>query len=228
MRLIIPHLGLGDLIAFADLITKLAGGKHAVVPCWEHNEISAKSIFVNHKNIHVVPMTSTMELDQLANETPFRIGMGHYSDCPRMDGEDMIEWVYRSVNMDPAERFEDGVVEKAAERVAQRDIEAVLNHTKASMHFVHNDRNRGFIIDPRKHGPAWWEGPYLPVNDGRSILSYCDLMKELPFIHCIDSAFLHLAEQLPLQDHQQLFYHKYARPGSEGYNTLRHPWKVLE
>lgn len=216
MKLIQSHLGNGDLLAFADLIVRLADGERAMLTCWEENMVNAKSIFINHPNIEPFPAQDIALIDQAYQ--PEWIKLGHYSGVPRLEGEDMIEFVYRTAGRDHRERFENEVVRKATEKVGWH---YAPSWTKLIL--VHDDESRSFKIDP-SHFPS---GNVLLANDfGLSILAYWRAIEMAAEIHCIDSAFLHLAEQL--QPQGKLFYHAYARPSSESYNTLRHPWVVLE
>ena len=219
------HMGLGDAIAFADLAVRIADGSPMVVPCYDKNAVSVQSIFVNNPNIIVTPIDGN--LDVAADFEMVRLGC--YSGMPRNEGEDMIEWVYRTAGRDHRERFDDGVVMKASAEWPHGQLTdvQVKPQTPEHYHFIHKDDERGFSIDPRKNGPAWWEGICKPkYHPSVSILAWCQLLVDAKYVHCIDSAFLHLAEQL--RPRGELFYHKYARPGSESYNTLRHKWTVLE
>lgn len=60
MKFLAWHLGLGDAIAFADLAVRIADGGPMLVPCYAHNVVSVKSLFVNHPNVELCPAWSGM------------------------------------------------------------------------------------------------------------------------------------------------------------------------
>lgn len=223
MKLIMSHLGLGDHIAFADLIVRLADGKDAALPCWQHNEVSVKSIFVNHPNIKVVPILTDLDTDQLADDCDEHVLLGYYSNMPREEGEDSIQWVYRTAGMDPSVRFENDVVRKATDKEGQITKSGV-SMPSGLYSFVHRDMERGFDMD---HSLIPIKNRLYPYpSTGAPILAWATILSEANEVHVIDSAFLHLSEQL--NPRGKLVYHKYARPNSESYKTLRHPWTVLQ
>lgn len=217
MKFLAWHLGLGDAIAFADLAVRIADGGPMLVPCYAHNVVSVKSLFVNHPNIGICdPMDPVIV--KFGIEKKDIVNLGHYSGVHRKEGEDMVEWVYRTAGMDPTTRFDSDVVANAAKSVDQHYICAHCS-------LRHEDAKRGFVIDRNR-----FRGSDLNqvdvMNDGTSILRFAKFIKNAPMIDCIDSSFLHLVEQL--WPTGKLFYHKYARPHSESYRTLRHNWTVIE
>lgn len=217
MRFLAWHMGLGDAIAFAQLAVDLSGGERLVVPCWERNEISVRCLFAAHPNIHVFVITPEEEKEMALTTDAIRIGC--YSEMQRLAGEDSIEWVYRTAGKDLSTRFDGKIVEKACRDTIQLE----RPHHRHSL--IHDDAKRGFFID-RKYTSY----PDIVIEDSAHqqcpITSWMNLILTQPEIHCIDSSVLHLVEQL--EPEGKLFYHKYARPGSESYNTLRHNWTILE
>lgn len=217
MRFLAWHLGLGDAIAFADLAVRIADGEPLLVPVLFHNEDSVESLFIDHPNINFGFFDSGASFDKFVQDTDYElIRLGHYSGIPRTECEDMIEWIYRTAGINPVTRWEDDVVFKASKSVRRRTIGTALS-------WYHEDTDRGFVID-RSRVPGGCHQSF--GNNGESILRYVWLIRSALRIDCIDSAFLHLVEQL--QPTGKLFYHKYARPNSEAYRTLRHQWTVLE
>lgn len=230
MKFLAWHMGLGDAIAFADLAVRIADGDKLIIPCWEHNEMSVRSIFVNHPNIEVLSTKRDIGDDQVHVEMSqgadvYRLG--HHSYVPRRFDEDMIQWIYRTAGRDPRERFENEVVRKAAAKWPHGQLTDVQVRPQMSpYYFVHEDPYRGFIIDINKDGTRWWGGICRPTyHRHASILAWCGLLENAKYVQVIDSAFLHLTEQLNPKG--KLFYHHYARPNSENYRTLRHHWNII-
>ena len=201
MKFLAWHLGLGDAIACADLAVRLADGEQMFVPCYAHNEVSVRSIFVNHPNIGICDPLDPV-IVKFGIERKDIIDLGSYSGIPRKEGEDMVEWMYRTAGMDPATRFDSQMVAKAAHGYGTYFVtgHAIL---------VHQDNDRGFVTD-RKYIPV---GNVVGVNSaaGKSILAWWKSIETAAEIHCIDSSVLHLVEQL--QPTGKLFYHKYATTG---------------
>ncbi len=233
MRFLNWHMGLGDAIAFADLAVRIADGEPMYVPCWDRNLLSVASIFINHQNITAVPILNSDDLKALTGLHD-AICIGHYSGHERRLDEDFVQWCYRTASSSEgivfhlADRFDNEVVKKAAHawKPGQLTDVQVKPQTPDHYHFIHQDRERGFNIDPRKNGPAWWEGVCQPEHHPSvSILAWSQLLENAKYVHAIDSAFLHLAEQL--RPTGKMHYHRYARPGSEDYHTLRHNWNIL-
>lgn len=214
MRFLAWHLGLGDSIAFAELAVTIANGEELTVPCWARNEVSVNSIFVHYPNINVRVVESDHEVQTLARD-PKAICLGHYSKIHRKEGEDSIQWVYRTAGEDVSQRFDRKVIPLACAEVYQ------INNVER-LPVIHEDKARGFPIDRRLLKGVM----HVKVRDeGTSILSWAKVLTKAYEVHCIDSAILHLCEQL--ETPADLFYHKYARLGSLDYH-FRHKWTVLQ
>lgn len=213
MRFLAWHMGMGDAIAFAELAVVIANGEDLIVPCWERNALSVESIFVHYPNIEVRVVESDHEVQTLARD-PNAIRLGHYSRIHRKEGEDSIQWIYRTAGEDVAQRFERKVIPLACAEVYQPD-------NPERLPVIHEDKARGFPLDRDTLKP----GRHIRVRDeGTSILSWAKSLTKAYEVHCIDSAILHLCEQL--ETPADLFYHKYARVGSLDYH-FRHKWTVL-
>lgn len=215
MKFLAWHLGLGDAIAFADLAVRLADGEPMLVPCYTHNVMSVRSLFVDHPNIGICdPMDPVIV--KFCIEKKDIINLGHYSGIKRKKGEDMVEWVYRTAGLRVEDRTFD-VVNMACMAVDQIPFGDFS-------HLSHDDPERGFVIREDQRTPPM--NTMMVERSDASIFRYAHAVGIARSIDCIDSSFLHLVEQL--QPTGKLFYHKYARPHSESYRTLRHNWTVIE
>lgn len=212
MILLYWHLGLGDAIACAAIVAKLAQeNDKVIVPCWDHNEESVKSIFINHPNVIV---KSESNKDKIEGSCQI-IKLGNYNEeIPQNKGEDFVEWFYRQAGMTLEDKTKYCPIKKAVEVSDQFAIKI------PNFSFAHDDEVRGFNI---KRDLVKLKPSYKPKKDG-SILKHCELLSLAKEIHCIDSSFLHLAEALGVTGKK--FYHKYARPESTDYNYLK-GWEVI-
>lgn len=212
MNFIAWNLGLGDAIACAAIVAKLAETEDTVfVPAWAHNKASVKSFFVNHPNV-VVRSESDRGTVKGKGET---ILLGHYNpDMPQLPDEDFVQWFYRQAGMDISEKEKYCPIKKAVEKmdVKLRDYPSI---------FIHDDHSRGFKIT----GVNGMRPYYDPKEQRYSILEHASMLMNVKEVHCIDSSFLHLAEALNVPGKK--VYHKYARPESTDFKYLN-GWEVYE
>lgn len=212
---VLYHLGLGDAIACAAIIAKLAKENDVVeIPCWEHNLVSVKSFYVNHPNV-IIKCFDAKKLGNCVLEWGWdaELKLGFYNNLhDQRVGEDFVQWFYRQAGMDISEKDRYCPIEKAA-NLGKMFI------TMANI-IYHDDEDSGFIIPKKKRNSiSLYRGDF-------SLLTMHDAIKNAKEIHCIDSSVLHLVECLPTN--AKLFYHKYARPNSTDYKYLQKKWEVIE
>lgn len=211
------HLGLGDAIACAPIIARLAErDEETSIPCYKHNYESISSFFYLYPNIVVYTVNDDREFKW--GESFFLLG--HYDESEKqLPSENFIQWFYRVAKMDLRGRKKYCPLLEASKYVPQIDTPLVPEYI-----FIHDDIQRGFVIDREK---AKHQVVFKPIMRNSSILEYANNLKRASEIHCIDSSFLHLAETLPTTG--KLFYHKYARPHSTDYTkTFQKEWTVIE
>jgi hypothetical protein len=184
MILVAWHLGLGDAIACAAIVSKLAQENDTVVvPCWDRNEESVKSFFIDHPNV-IVKAESNKEKIEGNCEV---LKLGYYNpELPQLPDEDFVQWFYRQAGMDITDKEKYCPVKKAAEKSDQFTIKV------SEFSFCHDDSLRGFNI---KRDLVKLKPSYKPKADG-SILKHSELLLTAKEVHCIDSSFIHLAEAL--------------------------------
>lgn len=215
------HLGLGDAIACAAIVAKIAKDEWVTVPCWSHNEVSVKSMFINYPrvNVMVIEKDSLLKPESiLPNYYKQVLRLGYYNtELPQLPDEDFVQWFYRQAGMDISEKEKYCPIKKASYKYVFNEP----GHT--NIDFIHDDKERGFVINnirDRHHVI-----PIRPENNGRTILEYSDFLTKASHVHCIDSSFLHLAEALNVTGKK--FYHKYARPNSTDFKYLK-GWEVIQ
>lgn len=202
------HLGLGDTISCAAIIAKLAEpGEETFVPCWKHNEQDVKTFFVDLPNVKIFPV----ENDNDFHEYDIRLGF-YNKDLPQYVDEDFVEWFYRQAGMTVIDKTKYCPLEKASVHFDTGRI-----YEEEEYKFIHDDRGRGFEIKDIKG--------FKPYGRENYILSFAGSIKHAAEVHCIDSSFYHLCEALPTTG--KLFYHKYARPNSTKFNSIKN-WTVIE
>jgi hypothetical protein len=217
---VLYHLGLGDAIATAAIIAKLAKENDIVeIPCWEHNDVSVTSLFVDFPNVIVKLFSS--ETDLLAWGQDADLKLGHYGESPKLPQEDFVQWFYRQANFNLLHKNQHCPINN---RISLSHYEEIPDYLlRAEIVLYHDDNNRGFIIPRKSHGQS------LVVSVSKTegtVLVWTDLLQQAAEIHCIDSALIHLVECTHTK--AKLHYHKYARPNSPDYKYLQKKWEVIE
>jgi hypothetical protein len=200
MNKIAWHLGLGDAIICAPIIAKWAEKERILVPCWEHNFASVKSLF-SGLNVEVFIVKS--ENDVISNAGNLRLG---YSG-EKLSQRNFIQMFFNQAGMGIEERIKYCPIKKASELIPQNKSFA------KDYNFVHDDRFPINIVGTRS------------AMTNNSILSYVGLIENAKEVHCVDSSFLHLTDAISPKG--KLFYHQYARPNSTPDFWFRKNWEVL-
>lgn len=214
------HLGLGDAIACAAIVAKLAqSGDNITVPSWERNIKSVESLFVNYPNVKVEKVKPEDIGTRFFYE---KIRFGVYNKkLPQLPDEDFVQWFYRQAGMDISEKEKYCPIKEAVTHTSQF---ARFDFDNLNISFCHEDRERDFKINKDLiKTERLFEVSAVPKEG--SILTYANSLIKAPQVHCIDSSFLHLAEALNVKGKK--FYHKYARPNSTDFKYLK-GWEVIE
>lgn len=210
------HLGLGDTIVLSGAIVTLSElhGK-IIVPCYQNNEVSVRSFFVNHPAVWVRVVTNETEMEN--TRQPGDLACGYYHEEKPREGELFDSWTYRQLDVPLEKRWSASPIHHARFHVPQVVVPI------DPYAFVHDDVLRNFVIP--KGAIAY---PVRQPSPKGSILTWCSQIHFAHEVHVINSAFWHLAEAI--NPAGVLYLHKYARREFEPVNfcTMLHPWKVLE
>lgn len=213
---VIMHLGLGDAIVTTPIIAWLAQTKGEIeIPCWIHNLTSVQSFFVNYPQVTIIPFGNETEMLIWGAHTGLRLG--HYGESKQRPDEDFAQWFYRQAGLDIGLKHIYDPIPLAAKESVQ------FTTANGDYNFIHDDAKREFEINSKHINREYF---IIRPMTAETIFSYSDIICKAKEIHCIDSSFLHLAESLPTTG--KLFYHKYARQGSEDYKYLTKKWEVIE
>ena len=207
--------GMGDTILLSGAIVELAKTFKMIVPCKGIYIPSTESIFADYDNICVAHIGGYGDIANMIDKMPC-IKAGMHSGIPCL--EPFPEWMYKTINIDLNKRWENCPVGKASLKVEQLPVP---------------EKPYAFVAKMGNFGGAGnqlrvWEGirqvePELDFT--KSILRYCDIIRNADEIHVIDSAFFHLTESLDVTG--KCFYHHYARPGSTHYKRTKHNWNKV-
>ena len=207
MKFLAWHLGLGDAIICAGLVSRLAKDQTIIVPCYEHNYVSVKSFF-NGLNVLIETVKSDRDVIELVNKYD-AIRLGYFRN--QNMNTDFVTQFYNDAEIDYEERYDSCPLLEASHDVGQVEGSKktlVCNSSSGGVYKI-NGISKEYMI---------------PYSVG-SILAWRQAITNADEIHCIDSAMLHLVEQLA-GPKTKLFYHKYARPNSPNFN-FKNNWNVL-
>lgn len=215
------HLGLGDSIILNGLVRHFAALGQVVFPCKHHNLPSVRLMFRDVPDIYVLPVTDDAEADRLC--------AAHKGEVLKlgMFGKDFTftnwaECFYRQALLSPEVRYSGFYF--------QRDWGKEFWPHQCEYAFVHEDPARHMVIRPELL-------PEMTLvraekREGGTIFDYTGVIEGAAEIHCIDSVFLSLCDQIKTKAHW-LVLHRYARPNSKengyaGPPSLRKNWQVIK
>jgi hypothetical protein len=216
--------GMGDALAFAGLCVYLSRFHGKVFfPCNPKNELSVRSVFVHHPEIEVIGLDTGKTMAKKGGSLPPVISLVFDArDVFASDSTlDMYQRVYEKFDVPYSARWDDSPIPEAVKSARQQPV------PKGKYVFIHSDPSRGYDISTDRL-PAYIPRVYARQIPGMSILSYAEVIEHAEEIHCIDSAFFHLSEQL--HPRGKLFLHRSARstyvPVLKDYMT-RHNWIII-
>lgn len=107
----------------------------------------------------------------------------------------------------------------------ERDLSRELDSPPEPYAFIHEDVQRGFILD-RSKLPTGMQcvGPYAALP--HLVFDYCRLIENATELHLIDSCFAILADSLTTLKAKRKVVHIYSRPNALP-PTYRHDWELL-
>lgn len=185
------NLGLGDAIICNGLIRFLAAHRAAkvTVPALEKNIKSVRFMFRDNRNIEVVQTDGAQAWDAGADN--LAIDLGQFR----------ANWKIRTVSFDQEFYIQGGVDFNVRWDwfFVPRDRPFEIRNGQQSYAFVHDDRERGWVIPD----------PNLPVFRpamAHCIFDYYPAIVGATEIHCIDSAFACWIDSMP-ENGQKLFFH---------------------
>lgn len=217
IKLITLHLGLGDAIICAGLVSKLAEKQKVIVPCYNHNFESVNSLFSETKNIIIQMVNNDADIIELSKEIP-TIKIGQFKES--MDGYDFPSKFYEDAEVDYNERYLFNIPKTFTSELRLKKFLLLLNKSSLGIHKLKGlDITQNVFVKKESNSNLVVYEPY-PAH---TILTYVEHIRKATEIHCVDTAFLHLVEQSPTIG--KLFYHKYARPNSFDFK-FRKDWTI--
>lgn len=194
---ILGHLGLGDHIVTNGLVRVVADRYDLVqVPCYLHNYESVAFMYRDTPKIQAVAIRDESDAVRLSQlNTSLRLG---YYAPDTFNRELFDKEFYRHAGVNFSDRWDRFYVKPPQD-------EEKISHS--GFVFVHEDAERGFLIDKSKVNSS---KIIYPVKNG-PIFNNLGLINSSSEIHCINSCFIILVDSLPDIPDQKLFIHNYCR-----------------
>lgn len=221
--LVCIHLGLGDLINYAPLIKELSKDDHLIIPCFNKNLTNAGQMF-DGLNIELMPIEDGNwdRVHAILAHYKFKgektIGIGYFSGKP-FDISKHVEIGYEALGYNFKELCKEQFLYSQSLKVGQETI------SRNPYAFVPEGGSTGLFKIDRKH-----IGQGLDVAiPGQKVmlLTYRNVICEADEIHCHDTSWPWLINQLPTTG--KLFFHKGVR--DDGYDLrsmFTKEWTIIE
>lgn len=206
MKYIYHHLGLGDHLVCNSIVRYFARlDEKIVVLSKTRNAVTVQRMYRDLTNVHVTSVGGDAEarnlLDYVRPTAKILIGYSGKDYDERIGSFDTT--FYNQVGLSIQDKFAGWKIDRdfSDEAVVQKSLTCGVKHYA----FVHEDVDRGYVIDKSKIGPV----SVQPKGKTISFFLYCKLIEEAEEVHCINSSFLHLCDFI--KPSGKLFFHISAR-----------------
>ena len=212
--ILLSHQGVGDLILINGLVRSLANHYDRIrIPVRERNLVSIAWMYSDLENVYVEPLKHEDSMECYREVGEPVVGLGFYANDDTFDRSKFDQEFYRQAGVPFQHRWD-------AFYVPQPEVLDLVER-ETPYAFMHEDVDRGFAIDKNRLPEFTRYTPGMSDN----IFSFMPLIENATEIHVIHSAFLALADSLPLKA-TRLVIHDYARQLGEAMPALRYPWTL--
>ena len=219
--LILPHLGMGDLIVCAGLVNNICTSRassNIIIPCKQIYYQSTSQLFSHNKNLRVLPISDGVHLQHIIDhKNPEIIALGYRNMTRNMKEWESIHecFIYRfyiEIGLPPTLSWSHFTLHRRRDVEEALYDEVVKSLSSSRYVFVHQDpsRTEPVLLDPAKL-PKDVAVFYADDPSVRSsnIFDYCTVLERAQAVHAFDSCFAHLADRL-CDSHGELVVHAYA------------------
>ncbi len=219
MIYIYHHFGLGDHILCNGLVREIAKREGEVaVFCKHHNFNTVQFMFRDNPLIKIITVCGDEEAceclkDKRKSDVLYLGYKGEgWNESERVHFDEVF---YRQARINFEHKYNSFYID--------RDVESEY-HLEGEFVFLHDDPGREITINKSKVGlklPI-----IMPQKGDRPIFAYLSIMEAACEIHCIDSAFLCLADVMQLTCDK--YFHSYARK-ADYFNTpkIKDSWQEI-
>jgi hypothetical protein len=226
------HLGLGDQLLTNGLVRTIVDRSPEddfVVFAKHHNYESVKFMYHDEPRISVVSVSSDSEVYQITagKSNVVRIGFNAINAYGRIPFDQTF---YRQMDVPFSAKWSEWYYKRARLHLELDMYGALMGSNFSKYIFVHDDESRG-IINPKYLTGKRIIRPVLGLTD--VIFDYVYTIEHASEVHCIDSSFLSLVDQLKYPYIQApIYFHKYARSYSgsvyDPIPSVNGAWNILE
>lgn len=223
------HLGLGDHIICNGLIRKISKQYNTIfLPVKIHNITNISDMFKDLNNIKIIPVTNDLDMikysDSMKSYSCEFLKLGIFGDNFMKNCSSFEESFYLQSNMEPSIRWSDF---KYINNEKKQD--ELLNSIKDDYVFVHDDETRklGINYSLLKNNYTIYKPKHnLGKISNYSIFDYIKVLYFAKEIHCIDSSFACLVDQLSDLKEKPKYIHRYVR--TEGGPIYNNNWNIIK
>jgi len=201
------HLGLGDHLICNAIVRHLAKKHQLCVLVKHHNSASVNFMFRDLVNVETFGVSDDKEADQVVKHVE---GLGYdimtlgMFGAPPYSHDTFDKCFYQQAGMP----FQDSWNYFHVKRQPSKELPV----PKRDYVFVHEDKQRGFLI-PKTKLPKRYRKIYADPSKSDNIFNWWGIIENAKEIHCIDSAFAILTDRLPERKASRIAIHDYARKG---------------
>lgn len=218
------HLGLGDHIILNSLVReviKLNSNENFSIFVKFRNYESVKFMYSDLKNVFFIVIendsNANLILKFIDKSQLIKIGFENITS-------DFDVNFYKQLNIEFSKRFDSSILNRDPDTEDKLFRNLNLNDTKYV--FIHDDKNREYIIDDNTfiHDKnIKIIRPYLTST----IFDWCKVLENASEIHCICSSFKALVDSLQLSKPKLFYHHTLSNtnsPRNQTYTTSNLPW----
>lgn len=207
---IMPHLGLGDAIICAGIVSWYSGRFSVTYPCYERNLDSVNELF-SGLDVKVVSVSDDNHAKAYERSSNLVLRLGFNGDEFQPCVFDQSFYCQAGIPFENRWSFFD-------------KFTVPYSELKKDTLFIHDDPSRDMCISSNFYP----RGKHIIRPErlaATTIFYWLNAIQTCEEIHCISSCFALLADSVPLKAKRKVI-HAYARPG-EALPTFRQNWEII-
>lgn len=222
MKYIYHHLGLGDHIICNGMVRHFYKEYGSIgLFCKKHNKSNVEYMYRDLKNIEIISFDDSLDADIQCKQYIHNNNL--YEDLIKVGFNQLNKNLstsfdqdfYRIANIPFSDRFDEFYIKR--ERKKEDEVLNTLNPTGEKYIFVHDDSDRGFVIDESKIKNK----KYKIIKNDKNFLvfNYIKLLEKAEEIHFMQSSFKELICSYNLKK-PKLYQHNYVREYDSYMNSV--------
>lgn len=223
---VICNTGLGDFFVFSGAFVELARRYGTIrIPALPQNIVTIRACLVMHPEIEVFQIIDDDHMleDYRHDPNTIRCHWRKIHEAQTIEPDiSWDHWAYRQFRVDFEHRWGSCPLQAAADRTPQIIF-------PGPYYLLHEDPERGLPITY----PPWH--PVITTRRAgkygtRTLLSWCDTIRQAKELHFIDSSMWHLANSLQLNLAQPRYLHRYVRQWHPTWHAIKtqHWWNYID